>query len=149
MSLPKMANSDDVRSGRACDHCRSLKVRCFVDNESVSCQRCAKSGHTCIITAPQKRKQRKRTDTRIADLEKEVRAMQALLNHEESEVGSAPHQIQLRSLNIGYARSVLIKARSPLFYKLEEFILLRWIKSSHLEHLQVIRRIPLQVSEAS
>lgn len=41
--------------------------------------RCSKSGRNCVFAAPQKRRQRKRTDTRVAELEKEVRAMRLLL----------------------------------------------------------------------
>jgi hypothetical protein len=81
--------SGDVRSIRACDYCRSLKVRCIAGNASSGkCQRCAKSGRDCIMTAPQKRKQRKRTDTRVTELEKEVRAMRVAFSQDEG----ASHQ---------------------------------------------------------
>jgi hypothetical protein len=76
--------SGDVRSTRACDYCRSLKVRCISSNSpSAKCRRCARSDRDCIMTGPQKRKQRKRTDTRVAELEREVRAMQAAVNRTE------------------------------------------------------------------
>lgn len=66
---------------RACEACRGLKVRCLPDNDSSSgkCARCAKSGRPCHYATPQKRRQRKRTDTRVAELEREVRAMRSLL----------------------------------------------------------------------
>src|SRR5271154_3236090 len=66
---------------RACEACRLLKVRCLPDNTSTSaiCQRCKKSGRICIYAAPQKRRQRIRTDTRVAELEREIRAMRSLL----------------------------------------------------------------------
>lgn len=70
----------EVPSHRACAFCRSQKVRCIMDegNEEV-CQRCIKAGRTCVFTPIQKRRQRKRTDTRVAELEREMKAMQAML----------------------------------------------------------------------
>ncbi len=66
---------------RACEACRLLKVRCLPDitSNSVICQRCKKSARICIYAAPQKRRQRVRTDTRVAELEREIRAMRSLL----------------------------------------------------------------------
>jgi Fungal Zn(2)-Cys(6) binuclear cluster domain len=66
---------------RACEACRLLKVRCLPDgtSDSAICQRCKKSGRICIYAAPQKRRQRIRTDTRVAELEREIRAMRSLL----------------------------------------------------------------------
>jgi hypothetical protein len=70
----------EVPSHRACAHCRSQKVRCLPDESNPDvCQRCARSGRPCVFTPIQKRKQRKRTDTRVAELEREMRAMRALL----------------------------------------------------------------------
>lgn len=70
----------DQQLNRACEACRLSKVRCLMDSPSASqCQRCSKANRTCIFTAPQKRRQRKRTDVRVAELEREVRAMRALL----------------------------------------------------------------------
>ena len=65
---------------RACDACRSHKVRCLPNGSEPSkiCQRCARTDRKCVYTAPQKRKQRKRTDTRVAELEREVQAMRSL-----------------------------------------------------------------------
>ena len=81
--------SDDLPSHRACAHCRSQKVRCLPDDNNPDiCSRCAKSGRPCIFTPLQKRKQRKRTDTRVAELEREMRAMRALLKS-KSEGSSA------------------------------------------------------------
>ena len=55
-------------------------MRCFPDISTSSniCQRCARTDRRCVYTAPQKRKQRKRTDTRVAELEREVQAMRSL-----------------------------------------------------------------------
>jgi hypothetical protein len=70
----------EVPSHRACAHCRTQKVRCLPDESNPDiCQRCARSGRPCVFTPIQKRKQRKRTDTRVAELEREMRAMRALL----------------------------------------------------------------------
>jgi hypothetical protein len=77
----------EAPSHRACAHCRSQKVRCIPDESNPDvCQRCARSGRPCVFTPLQKRKQRKRTDTRVAELEREMRAMRALLK-EKSDGG--------------------------------------------------------------
>ncbi|RDW89700.1 hypothetical protein BP6252_01732 [Coleophoma cylindrospora] len=76
-------NPTDSPYNRACDACRHHKVRCLPDTtvpDSKICQRCAKANRECLFTAPQKRKQRKRTDTRVAELEREVQAMRALFD---------------------------------------------------------------------
>jgi len=79
----------EVPSHRACAHCRSQKVRCLPDESNPDvCQRCARSGRPCVFTPIQKRKQRKRTDTRVAELEREMRAMRALLK--EKSDGDGP-----------------------------------------------------------
>ncbi|KAF2710195.1 hypothetical protein K504DRAFT_430539 [Pleomassaria siparia CBS 279.74] len=66
---------------RACEACRLSKVRCLMNPDLMSpiCQRCAKAGKLCIFAAPAKRRQRKRTDVRVAELEKAVRQMRSLL----------------------------------------------------------------------
>ena len=64
----------DQRSNRACEAYRLLKVRCLSDETSPSsqCQRCRRAKRSCVFAAPQKRRPRKRTDTRVAELEREV-----------------------------------------------------------------------------
>lgn len=66
---------------RACEACRASKVRCLANPDSTSnvCQRCAKAGRTCVFAPPVKRRQRKRTDVRVAELEKEIKKMQSAL----------------------------------------------------------------------
>lgn len=65
---------------RSCESCRSLKVRCLPDPvASDQCQRCAKAGRPCVFVAPQRRRPRKRTDSRVAQLEREMRVMRSLL----------------------------------------------------------------------
>lgn len=59
-------------------------MRCLPhDSNPDICQRCARSGRPCVFTPVQKRKQRKRTDTRVAELEREMRAMRSLLKKEQ------------------------------------------------------------------
>jgi hypothetical protein len=66
---------------RSCDACRLSKVRCVPDSFSASkvCQRCSKTFRECLFTIPPRRKQHKRTHARVAELEREVSAMKALL----------------------------------------------------------------------
>jgi hypothetical protein len=46
---------------------------------SSQCQRCAKANKPCVFAPPVRRRQRKRTDVRVAELEKEVKQMRLLL----------------------------------------------------------------------
>jgi hypothetical protein len=65
---------------RACEACRFHKVRCLPEPSAPGkCQRCAKSNRECVFAAPQRRRPRRRAEARMAELEKEVRAMRALL----------------------------------------------------------------------
>jgi hypothetical protein len=71
----------DQPLNRACEACRISKVRCLVnpDANSTQCQRCAKAGRACVFAPPAKRRQRKRTDVRVTELEKEIQQMRSLL----------------------------------------------------------------------
>jgi hypothetical protein len=73
--------SPDQALNRACEACRVSKVRCLVnpDASSTQCQRCAKAGRPCVFAPPAKRRQRKRTDVRVTELEKEIKQMRDLL----------------------------------------------------------------------
>ncbi|EPE28035.1 Zn2/Cys6 DNA-binding protein [Glarea lozoyensis ATCC 20868] len=73
------ADGSDTKRPRACEQCRSLKVRCESDLNSPDgpCKRCAKAGRNCIVTAPS-RKRQKKTDSRVAELEKKIEALTAL-----------------------------------------------------------------------
>ncbi|EOA90318.1 uncharacterized protein SETTUDRAFT_103147 [Exserohilum turcica Et28A] len=73
--------SQDQPLNRACEACRISKVRCLVnpDASSTQCQRCAKANRACIFAPPAKRRQRKRTDVRVTELEKEIQQMRSLL----------------------------------------------------------------------
>jgi hypothetical protein len=74
------ADSNTARS-RACEACRSLKVRCEPDpvNPEGTCKRCGKAGRQCVVTVPN-RKRQKKTDSRVAELEKKIDALQASLH---------------------------------------------------------------------
>ncbi|KAL1970714.1 hypothetical protein VTN77DRAFT_4358 [Rasamsonia byssochlamydoides] len=83
---------------RSCESCRALKVRCLPDpNVPNRCQRCTKAKRACIFVAPQRRRPRKRTDSRVAQLEREMAAMrmmlkdrialEAIINEESSDTG--------------------------------------------------------------
>lgn len=81
---------------RACEACRTSKVRCLAnaDPNSNVCQRCAKAGRACIFAPPVKRRQRKRTDVRVAELEKEIKKMQSALlkGSHHSHSGASDHE---------------------------------------------------------
>lgn len=75
----------DLKRPRACEGCRQLKVRCeFDSNNAGSCRRCTKAKRTCVTTAPNKRRQRK-TDSRVAELEKKIDALTASLQSRQME----------------------------------------------------------------
>ncbi|KAL8665625.1 MAG: hypothetical protein Q9202_002129 [Teloschistes flavicans] len=71
--------STDPKRPRACEACRGLKVRCEPDPPGGTCRRCAKAGRHCVVTAPS-RKRQKKTDSRVAELEKKIDALTASLH---------------------------------------------------------------------
>ncbi|THC90614.1 hypothetical protein EYZ11_009929 [Aspergillus tanneri] len=70
----------DLKRPRACEACRQLKVRCEPDatNPNGSCKRCAKARRSCVVTVPT-RKRQKKTDSRVAELERKIDALTASL----------------------------------------------------------------------
>ncbi|KAL9038160.1 MAG: hypothetical protein Q9180_003300 [Flavoplaca navasiana] len=72
-------STPDSKRPRACEACRGLKVRCEPDPVKATCRRCAKAGRHCIVTAPS-RKRQKKTDSRVAELEKKIDALTASLH---------------------------------------------------------------------
>ncbi|RKK67302.1 hypothetical protein BFJ69_g14635 [Fusarium oxysporum] len=80
------------RLNRACDACRLAKLRCLPDATSPvgDCQRCSKTQRSCVYAPVKKRKPRARTNTRIAKLEGEVRAMMVLLENKDSTDEKSP-----------------------------------------------------------
>ena len=69
---------DETKRPRACEACRGLKVRCVPDPTRGTCRRCAKARRQCVVTLPT-RKRQKKTDTRVAELEKKIDALTASL----------------------------------------------------------------------
>ena len=84
----------DQALNRACEACRTSKVRCLAnpDPNSNVCQRCAKAGRTCIFAPPVKRRQRKRTDVRVAELEREIKKMQSLMKGSNRSPGASDQE---------------------------------------------------------
>jgi len=83
--LPDIA---DTKRPRACEACRSLKVKCEVDADGGQCKRCAKAGRACMITGPS-RKRQKKTDSKVAELERKIDALeQNLKSTKEGNVNS-------------------------------------------------------------
>ncbi|OAL35358.1 hypothetical protein AYO20_05409 [Fonsecaea nubica] len=85
---------NDIKRPRACEACRQLKVKCEPDDNhpTGSCKRCAKANRQCIVTAPS-RKRQKKTDSRVAELEKKIDALTATLaarGGAEPDVGADP-----------------------------------------------------------
>lgn len=83
---------EDAKRPRACEACRGLKVRCDQDptHPEQPCRRCAKAGRQCIITQPT-RKRQKKSDTRVAELEKKLDALTAALQQSQ-QGGAGPYQ---------------------------------------------------------
>lgn len=65
------------RSGTACLTCRRMKTRCEYFDDSSPCKLCARSNRECV-KAPALRKRRK-TVTRIADLEQRIQSLTSAL----------------------------------------------------------------------
>lgn len=77
-------HGDDAKRPRACEACRGLKVRCDQDPAfpDQPCRRCAKAGRQCVITEPS-RKRQKKSDSRVAELEKKLDALTAALQQSQ------------------------------------------------------------------
>jgi hypothetical protein len=76
-------------TNRSCEPCRILKVKCVPENSSptlLPCSRCAKTGKACIFAPPRQRRPRKRNDSRIAELEREIENMKSLIRKRRNEV---------------------------------------------------------------
>lgn len=82
---PEDGGTNDPKRPRACEACRGLKVRCELDNNNPSgpCKRCMKANRNCVITVPS-RKRQKKTDSRVAELEKKIDALTASLHATKS-----------------------------------------------------------------
>ncbi|KNA94134.1 hypothetical protein FOXG_00317 [Fusarium oxysporum f. sp. lycopersici 4287] len=81
----------DPKRPRACEACRGLKVRCEPDpNDEGPCKRCRKAGRNCVVTMPT-RKRQKKTDSRVAELEKKIDALTASLQARAAPGGGQAH----------------------------------------------------------
>ncbi|OTA64780.1 hypothetical protein K449DRAFT_327598 [Hypoxylon sp. EC38] len=89
-STPQDPN--DPKRPRACEACRGLKVKCEPDpaNPDGPCKRCAKASRNCVVTQPT-RKRQKKTDSRVAELEKKIDALTASLQASRGGPTSANH----------------------------------------------------------
>lgn len=60
-----------------------LQVRCLANESSMSskCQRCTRANRECVYTTHSKTRRRKRTDTRVKELEEKVRGLSMLLEN--------------------------------------------------------------------
>jgi hypothetical protein len=73
--------SQDQKRPRACESCRGLKVKCEPNDPAVpagTCRRCARANRQCIFTQPT-RKRQKKSDSKVAELEKKIDALTASL----------------------------------------------------------------------
>lgn len=97
--------TNDLKRPRACEACRGLKVKCEFDpsNHDGPCRRCAKAHRNCVVTQPS-RKRQKKTDSRVAELEKKIDALTAVLQATRSEsaqqnVTDTPESFERRPSN--------------------------------------------------
>lgn len=102
--------ANDLKRPRACEACRQLKVRCEPDdnNPEGSCRRCAKAGRSCVVTVPS-RKRQKKTDSRVAELEKKIDALTQSLQATKGQtpgdvLDPAISQSQILDLHTGHDR---------------------------------------------
>ncbi|PWY64255.1 C6 zinc finger domain protein [Aspergillus heteromorphus CBS 117.55] len=66
---------------QSCESCRSLKVRCLPDPTVPSqCQRCTRTRRNCVFAHTLRRQPRKKTGSRVAQLEKDLRDLRSLLH---------------------------------------------------------------------
>ncbi|KAI1608581.1 hypothetical protein EDD36DRAFT_103945 [Exophiala viscosa] len=72
-------NVKKQRSSRACVACRRMKTRCEFDEAlGTACKLCIRARRQCVMQTLPRRRKRKTTD-RVADLEKKINALTALL----------------------------------------------------------------------
>jgi len=111
---------NDPKRSRACEACRGLKVRCDQDQNfpEQPCKRCAKAKRQCVITAPS-RKRQKKSDTRVAELEKKIDALTASLHAQAKDApvsagGYGQDSAHLSPPESNYSISTVPTSNSPL-----------------------------------
>ncbi|EXJ87163.1 hypothetical protein A1O3_04122 [Capronia epimyces CBS 606.96] len=73
-----------ARSSRACVACRRMKTRCEFDEAlGNACKLCIRARRQCVMQSLPRRRRPKTTD-RVADLERKIDALTALLSNKES-----------------------------------------------------------------
>ena len=74
-----LGRGKDARARHACETCRLQKVRCLSSSDASvqKCQRCARLNQECLLKPRAPRRMRKRTDTRVAELERKVEVLRA------------------------------------------------------------------------
>lgn len=87
-----------VQQKHACTRCRIAKLRCLRDTlqDHGKCRRCHDANVECIFDSIAPRQRRKRTDTRVAVLEKQIEDMKAAIDSNRS----------TQSTNFGNERAV-------------------------------------------
>jgi Fungal specific transcription factor domain/Fungal Zn(2)-Cys(6) binuclear cluster domain len=79
-----------ARGGNACLTCRRMKTRCEYFDDASPCKLCAKSNRECVKAPP--RQKRRKTVTRIADLEQRIQSLtSALIDKSPVDRKSIPH----------------------------------------------------------
>ena len=79
-----------VRTSRACIACRRMKTRCEIDEAlGTACKLCIRARRQCIMQSIPRRRKRKTTE-RVADLEKKIDALTALLAANEPSTSGDP-----------------------------------------------------------
>lgn len=113
----------DLKRPRACEACRQLKVRCEPDaqNPNGSCKRCAKARRSCVVTVPT-RKRQKKTDSRVAELERKIDALTASL-----QAGHAQGQGQQGLLQQPQSQQPQHYQQAPVEHPREEHVGRRWL----------------------
>ncbi|KAK5301830.1 hypothetical protein LTR14_000075 [Exophiala xenobiotica] len=83
-------NTKKPRSSRACVACRRMKTRCEIDDAlGTACKLCIRARRQCIMQTLPRRRKRKTTD-RVADLERKINTLTALLASNESAISANP-----------------------------------------------------------
>ncbi|KIX04484.1 uncharacterized protein Z518_05354 [Rhinocladiella mackenziei CBS 650.93] len=83
-------NAKKIRSSRACVACRRMKTRCEVDEAlGNACKLCIRARRQCIMQAIPRRRKRKTTE-RVADLERKINTLTALLAANDSSGSGDP-----------------------------------------------------------
>lgn len=74
------AGKEPATPYRSCANCRAMKTRCLPAQTNPDvCERCVRFGRQCVFMPVQKRKPRRKADVRVAELEKEMLSLRALL----------------------------------------------------------------------